>query len=203
MEPEQVLDLIRSTPERYDTVRAALRYRGDGSTIKALRARYLASEAGRREIGDTADQLEEDGFSEPDGPFGWRCRLWYAKVGPERGVRYRLELDLPEEVYPGGGVDFSAWDGRIGGPRGQDTFVSNRIGGGSREEDPHWMSMAQDSFWTTYLLDPDNIAGLPLCALDFERGGQDAQGGPGGHSSGWCACGGVGPLPRASVVGSG
>ena len=51
MEPEQVLDLIRSAPERYDTVRAALRYRGDGRTIKAACDRYLASELGRLEPG--------------------------------------------------------------------------------------------------------------------------------------------------------
>jgi hypothetical protein len=43
-----VLELIRSAPRRYETVRAALRYRGYGSTIKALRDRYLASEAGSR-----------------------------------------------------------------------------------------------------------------------------------------------------------
>ena len=30
MEPEQVLDLISSAPSRYETVRAVLRYRGDG-----------------------------------------------------------------------------------------------------------------------------------------------------------------------------
>lgn len=149
MEPEQVLDLIRSASERYDTVRAALRNRGDGPTIKGLRKSYLASEAGRREIKDTVELPEEDGFSEPDGPFGWRCRVWYAKVSSERGERYRLELELPEDVYPSGGVELSAWDGRIAGPRDQDTFVRNRIGGSSREEDPHWMSMAGDSFWTT------------------------------------------------------
>jgi hypothetical protein len=80
--PEDALELIRSAPERYETVRAALRYRGDGPTMKALRERYLASEAGRREAGDTADRSEGDASSEPDGPFGWRCRVWYAKVEP-------------------------------------------------------------------------------------------------------------------------
>jgi hypothetical protein len=48
LEPAEVLELIRSAPQRYDTVRAALRYRGYGSTIKAFRDRYLASEAGSR-----------------------------------------------------------------------------------------------------------------------------------------------------------
>jgi hypothetical protein len=51
VEPQDVLELIRSAPERYETVRAALRYRGDGPTIKALRERYLASEAGSAKPG--------------------------------------------------------------------------------------------------------------------------------------------------------
>ena len=34
MEPEQFLELIRSAPERYESVRAALRYRGDGAVRK-------------------------------------------------------------------------------------------------------------------------------------------------------------------------
>jgi hypothetical protein len=101
--------------------------------------------------------------------------VWYAKVSSEREERYRLELELPEDVYAGGGVDLSAWDGRIAGSRDQDTFVRNRIGGSSREEDPHWMSMAGDSFWTTHLFDPDNIAGLPLCALDLRVEGNTRQ----------------------------
>ena len=175
MEPEDVLELIRSAPERYETVRTALCYRGDGPTMKALRKSYPASGAGRREAGDAADQLEEDGFSEPEGPFGWRCRLWYAKASPERGERYRLEVELPEEVYPGGGVDLSAWDGRVAVPRGQDTFVRSRTGGGSREEDPHWMALARDSFRTPYLFDPDNIAGLPLHGLDLRVQGKTRQ----------------------------
>jgi hypothetical protein len=37
MEPEQVLELIRSAPERYESVRAALRYRGDGLVRKEIR----------------------------------------------------------------------------------------------------------------------------------------------------------------------
>ena len=36
MQPEEVLELMRSAPERYDTVRAALRYRGDGPAIERL-----------------------------------------------------------------------------------------------------------------------------------------------------------------------
>ena len=92
-------------------------------------------------------------------------------------MRYRLELELPEETFPGGGVDISVWDGRIAGPRGRGTFVSNRIGGGSRDEDPHWMSVAGDNFWTTYLFDPDNTAGLPLRELDLRVVGKTSQAG--------------------------
>jgi hypothetical protein len=49
LEPREVLELMGSAPERYESVRAALRYRGDGPTIKAVRERFLRSEAGRRQ----------------------------------------------------------------------------------------------------------------------------------------------------------
>jgi hypothetical protein len=160
LEPAEVLELIRSAPQRYDTVRAALRYRGHGPTIKALQEQYLASEAGRLETGDSPASSEEGYRLEPDGPFGWGCRLWYAGVNPGGGGRYRIELELPEEAYPGGGLHINAWDGRLPGPRGTHTVVNNRIGGGPRKEDPPWLSVAQDSFWTTYLFDADGIAGL-------------------------------------------
>ena len=159
MEPAEVLELIRSAPQRYDTVRAALRYRGEGATIKALRDRYLASEAGRLETGDSSGSSEEGRRLEPDGPFGWDCRVWYAGVSPGGGGRYRIELELPEEAYPGGGVHIHAWDGRVV-PFSAATIVDSRIGGGPREEDPPWLVPPQDSFWTTYLFDPDGIAGL-------------------------------------------
>jgi hypothetical protein len=177
MDPKAVLELIRSAPRRYETVRASLRYRGEGSTIKALRDRYLASEAYRLETGGSPASSEDGQRAEPDGPFGWACRVWYAKVSPDRGERYRLELELPEEVYPGGGVDISAWDGRIAGPRGTDTVVHSRIGGGPREGDPPWLDLAQDSFWTTYLFDPDGIAGLPLDQLDLRVEGRTRKAG--------------------------
>ncbi len=159
MDPENVLELICSAPERYETVRAALRHRGDGATMRILRDRYRASEAHRLETAGSSDASEEVGYAEPDGPFGWRCRVWYAKVSPERGVRDRLEVELPREVYPGGGVHISAWDGRVSGPS---TAVSARIGGGPPEGDPPWLWMAQDGFWSTYLFDFDGIAGFPL-----------------------------------------
>jgi hypothetical protein len=177
VQPEEVLELIGSAPERYDTVRAALRYRGDGPTIKDLRDRYLASEAHRLETGGTPETPGEVRHPEPDGPFGWRCRVWYAKVSPERGVRDRVELELPRGMYPDGGVYISAWDGRMVGPSGTDTAVDVRIGGGSREDDPLWLLLAQDSFWTTYLFDPDGIAGLPLHDLDLSVEGKTGKAG--------------------------
>ena len=177
MQPEEVLELIRSASQRYDTVRAALRYRGDGPTIKALRERYLASEAYRRETGRSPETSEEVSHPEPDGSFGWRCRVWYAKVSPERGVRDRVELELPREAYPGGGVDISAWDGRMVGPSGTDTVLHSRVGGGPREDDLPWLRRARDSFWTTYLFDPDNIAGLPPGCLDLSVEGETRKAG--------------------------
>jgi hypothetical protein len=143
-------------------VRAALRYRGDGPTIKALRDRYLVSEARGLETGGSPGSSGQDVHSEPDGPFGWRCRVWYAGVNPGGGGRYRVELELPREVYPGGGVDIIARDGRIVGSSGTDTVVNSRIGGSPREDDPLWLVLAQDSFRTTYLFDSADIAGLPI-----------------------------------------
>jgi hypothetical protein len=48
VQPEEVLELIHSAPERYDTVRAALRYRSDGTTRRKIRERMACTEAGRR-----------------------------------------------------------------------------------------------------------------------------------------------------------
>jgi hypothetical protein len=56
MEPEEVLKLIGSAPERYETVRAALRYRGDGSARKEISERIRSSEAGRRAFGISPDR---------------------------------------------------------------------------------------------------------------------------------------------------
>ena len=47
MKPEQVLELIGSAPKRYETVRAAMRYRGDGLVHKEVRGRIARTEAGR------------------------------------------------------------------------------------------------------------------------------------------------------------
>jgi len=43
-----VLEPVRSAPERYETVRTALRFRDDGTKIKEVRERLLHSEAGTR-----------------------------------------------------------------------------------------------------------------------------------------------------------
>ena len=174
VQPEQVLELIGSAPRHYDTVRAAIRYRGDGSTMRALRDRYRTSEAYRLETGGPPDPSEEAWYPEPEGPFGWRCRVWYAKVSPERGVRDRLEVELPREVYPDGGVYISAWDGRVSAPS---TAVSARIGGGLHEVDPHWLVLAQDGFWSTYLFDFDGIAGFPLGSRELSVEGETRKAG--------------------------
>jgi hypothetical protein len=174
VQPEEVLELICSAPQHYDTVRAALRYRGDGSTMRTVRDRYRASEAYRLETGGSPDSSEEIGYPEPDGPFGWRSRVWYAKVSPERGVRDRLEVELPREVYPDGGVYISAWDGRVSGPN---TAVRARIGGSSPEEDPPWLDLAQDSFWSNYLFDFDGIAGFPLGSRELSVQGETRKAG--------------------------
>ena len=75
MEPEEVLELIHSAPERYETVRAALRYRGDGRVHREIRGRILRSEAGRRAFRVSPREASEPvRHPEPDGPFGWSCR---------------------------------------------------------------------------------------------------------------------------------
>jgi hypothetical protein len=75
VEPEEVLELVRSAPERYDTVRAALHYRGDGATQREIRQRLLRSEAGQRAFRISPEEASEPiRHPEPEGPFGWRCR---------------------------------------------------------------------------------------------------------------------------------
>ncbi len=157
MGPELVLELMRSAPERYESVRAALRYRGDGPTIKAVRERFLLSEAGRRTFGEPTEAPEEIRHSEPDGPFGWRCRVWRID-----DAHWRQETELP-----GGGVDIRGSSGRRrlpgGGPPGSGKAWEWRIGGGRRSDDPSWLIPTADTFWTMYPFDP---AGF--CSLDGE-----------------------------------
>lgn len=151
---------MRSAPERYDTVRAALRYTGDGSPIKAVRERFLRSEAGRRTFGGPPEPFEAAHHSEPDGPFGWRVRVW--RVDQHR---WRQELELPD-----GGLEIVASTGRLRssgtpeGPPGASEMWERRVRGGSHQEDPGWL-MGTDTFWTMYPFDP---AGF--CSLDGELG---------------------------------
>jgi hypothetical protein len=130
MGPKEVLELMHSAPERYDSVRAALRYQGDGPTIKTVRDRFLRSEAGRRTFGEPTKGIRH---SEPDGPFGWHCRVWLINHH-----RWRLELDLP-----GGGMDIAASTGRMRlvgtpeGPPGTSELWERRIGGDPPPDGSH------------------------------------------------------------------
>ena len=166
VEPGEVLELIHSAPERYDSVRAALHYRGDGPTIKAVRERFLRSEAGRRTFGAPTEPPENISHPEPDGLFGWRCRVWRVN-----DVLWRQELELP-----GGGVEIAASAGRrqlpIGGPPGSGKVWERRIGGRRRVEDPSWL-MGTDTFWTIYPFDPAGFASIDweLERLDLETEG--------------------------------
>ena len=163
MEPEQVLELIGSAAQRYDTVRAALRCRGDGPTIKDVRERFWHSEAGRRTFGALREREAYDRSEdpEPDGPFGWRCRVWLIDRH-----RWRQEFDLP-----GGGVDIAASTGRMRlrgtpeGPPGTSEIWERRIGGDPPSEDIAWLPQATDTFWTMYPFDPGGF-----CSLDGELG---------------------------------
>jgi hypothetical protein len=66
VQPEEVLELIGSALERYDTVRAALRYRGDGPTKKGIRELIVrrAFQVSPREAYRPIRHLQ------PDGPLG-------------------------------------------------------------------------------------------------------------------------------------
>jgi hypothetical protein len=141
VQPEEVLKLIGSAPQRYDTVRAALRYRGDGSARKEISERIRSSAAGRRAFGISPDRPIYQWY--PDGPFGWRCRAWYAGA-----YRERLETEVA-----GGGVNISAINGYM-------RFWRHRIGARPREDDPPWFDLALDHYWTFYALLTDEISGI-------------------------------------------
>jgi hypothetical protein len=151
VQPEEVLRLINSAPRRYDTVRAALRYRGDGAIMRTLRDRYRASEAYRLETGGSPDPSEGVGYPEPYGPFGWRCRVWYAKVSPERGSRYRLELELPKEVYPDGGWTYRPGTGgfRARAPRSMPAPAGARARTTPRGSGWRWTASGAPTFSTS------------------------------------------------------
>lgn len=155
MEPEDVLELIRSAPKRYDTVRAALRYRGDGLVHKEIRDRIVRSDAGRRAFRISPREASDPiRHPEPDGPFGWRCRVWHGDQ-----YHWRRETEVP-----GGGVAMAASTGRrrlpIGGPPGSGLVWDHRVGAGSREDDPLWFGLALDHYWTFYPLLTDEICGI-------------------------------------------
>jgi hypothetical protein len=153
---------MRSAPERYESVRAALRYRGDGPTIKAIRERFLRSDAGRLTSGERTEPPGDISHPEPDGPFGWRCRVW--RIGD---YHWRRELDLPA-----GGVDIAASFGRrrlpIGGPPGSGKVWDRRIGAGRRDDDPGWIWLATDNFWTMYPFEPDYGTALTVMLDDLD-----------------------------------
>jgi hypothetical protein len=159
MEPEAVLELMSSAPRRYETVRAALRYRGDGPTIKVLRDRFSRSEAYRRTFGLPGARPDAPSDHEPDGPFGWRCRVWLIEHH-----RWRVEFALPD-----GGVDIAASTGRMRstdepeGPAGTSELWERRIGGNPPSDAPRWLPYPTDTFWTMYPFDPAGI-----CSLDGE-----------------------------------
>ena len=142
---------MNTAPERYETVRAALVYRGDGPKIKAVRERYAHSEVGRRAFGEPSRTIEH---REPDSPFGWRYRVWRVD-----SHLWRQELELP-----GGGVNITASTGRrrlpIGGPPGSNKVWHRRTNGGSRRDDPQWLFLADHNFWTMYPFDPAGFAGI-------------------------------------------
>lgn len=154
MDPETVLELIRSATQRYHTVRAALRYRGDGSAREEISERIRSSEAGRRAFGISPDRPDYRWY--PEGPFGWRSRAWHAD-----DHHWRLEVDRPD-----GGVNVLASDGPtpIVGPSGGKQYTGrfwrHRVGGGSREDDPPWFDIADDHYWTFYALLTDEISGI-------------------------------------------
>ncbi len=155
LKPGEVLELIHTAPKRYVSVRAALRYRGDGSVQKEIRQRLVRSEAGRSVFGippeKASDQIR---LPEPDGPFGWTCRAWHSDQ-----YHWRMETEVP-----GGGVAIVACRGRrllpIGGRPGSGLVWGRREGAGSHEDDPAWFRLAVNDYWTFYPLLTDVICGI-------------------------------------------
>ena len=155
MKPEEVLELIHTAPKRYDSVRAALRYRGNGSVQKEIRQRLVRSEVGRRTFNISPEQASAPiPHPEPDGPFGWTCRAWHAD-----NYHWRMETEVL-----GGGVAIAACRGRrtlpIGGPSGSKLVWDRRVGAGSHEDDPAWFRLALNDYWTFYPLLTDVICGI-------------------------------------------
>jgi hypothetical protein len=164
VQPEEVLELIGSASQSYESVRAALRYRGDGLVRKEIHERIV-----RRAFRVSPEPAPEPSrHPEPDGPFGWRCRAWYADE-----YHWRMETEVP-----GGGVEITASKGRrrvpIGGPPGSGLVWNRRVGARSREDEPRWFMQANDHYWTFYALLTDEICGISheLRRLDLTVEGQ-------------------------------
>ena len=155
LKPEEVLELIHTAPKRCQSVRAALRYRGDGSVQKEIRQRLVRSEAGRRTFDISPEQASAPiQHPEPDGPFGWTCRAWHAD-----SYHWRMETEVP-----GGGVAIAACRGSrmlpIGGPIGSRRVWERRVGAGSHEDDPAWFRLVLNNYWRFYPLLTDVICGM-------------------------------------------
>jgi hypothetical protein len=153
METEKILELMHTASERYKTVRATLRYRGNGPKIKAIQDRIPHSEGGRVAF-RVPNRRTSEPIEQPDGPFGWRSRAWH-----DDEDRWRIEAALPT-----GGLDVSAATGREESPRrwpfGQERVWHHRVGVGPRSGDPPWFWQAYDHYWTFYPLRTDDIAGI-------------------------------------------
>ena len=155
MEPREVLELLSSAPERYESVRAALRYRGDGAVIRAVRERSWLDQASKRSFGRKVEPSEPVPHAEPDGPFGWRCRVW--RVDRQS---WRQELELPD-----GGVEIRVSTGRVRsvgtpeGPPGTSELWQRRVGVAALVEDPGWLA-ATDTFWSMYPFNPAGMVGI-------------------------------------------
>ena len=152
----------RLRPQRYDTVRAALRYRADGAKKRKIRERIVRTEAGRRAFDispwEAAERLKcPIDHPEPDGPSG-------GAAGHGTGeYRWRLEADRPE-----GGGQLLASDGWTKSTlhlSDRSTWGIWTIGwGGSREDEPRWFDLANDTL-EFYVLLTDEICGIsPSCA---------------------------------------
>jgi hypothetical protein len=94
MEPEQVLELISSAPERYESVRAALRYLGDGPVHKEIRERIV-----RRAFRVSSEEAPEHPFEclLVEQQLVVSARVEALDAVPEvidRGPRLRTELTL-------------------------------------------------------------------------------------------------------------
>jgi hypothetical protein len=131
-------------------------YRGDGTLIRRVRERFLRSEARRNTFGALPLGPEEVvRHPEPDGPFGYRYRAWYASEH-----RWRQEVNLP-----GGGLDIWAATGMqtIGSrdhPPNSSIIWDHLTGERSRADVPPWLPTRFDTYWTFYPLRTDEGTGL-------------------------------------------